>query len=70
VTHIINPHPCSAPSGVASFAAELAAYKGSKGSVHFPLDRPLPLELITRIVQFRLAENLAKAAAKKGQKSK
>jgi uncharacterized protein YdhG (YjbR/CyaY superfamily) len=46
-----------APSGIEAFKGELAAYKGAKGSVQFPLDTPLPLALITRIVQFRAAEN-------------
>jgi uncharacterized protein YdhG (YjbR/CyaY superfamily) len=36
---------------------ELPAYKGTKGSVHFPLDQPIPYELIREIVKFRLAEN-------------
>ena len=37
---------------------ELAGYKGTKGSVHFPLDQPVPYELIREIVQVRIAENL------------
>jgi uncharacterized protein YdhG (YjbR/CyaY superfamily) len=41
---------------------ELALYKGTKGSVHFPLDQPMPYELIRKIVKVRLAENLNKAA--------
>lgn len=52
------------PSGIAKFQKELAAYKGAKGSVQFPLDQPMPFDLITKIVQFRVKENLAKAAAK------
>jgi uncharacterized protein YdhG (YjbR/CyaY superfamily) len=36
----------------------LSAYKGKKGSVHFPLDQPMPYELIRKMVQFRMAENL------------
>ena len=39
---------------------ELSAYKGTKGSVHFPLDQPMPYELIGRIVKVRVAENLKK----------
>jgi uncharacterized protein YdhG (YjbR/CyaY superfamily) len=39
---------------------ELSAYKGTKGSVHFPLDKPMPYDLIRKIVQFRVAENLKK----------
>jgi uncharacterized protein YdhG (YjbR/CyaY superfamily) len=37
---------------------ELSAYNGTKGSVHFPLDQPMPYELIRKIVQVRIAENL------------
>ena len=48
------------PSGIAAFEAELAPYKRSKGAVQFPLDEPIPTELIGRIVQFRVAENLQK----------
>ncbi len=53
-----------APSGIEAFQEELAQYKGAKGSVQFPLDKPLPLDLISRIVKFRAAENREKAAAK------
>lgn len=49
-----------APSGIKVFEKELSAYKNSKGSVQFPLDKPLPLSLITKIVKFRVKENLAK----------
>jgi uncharacterized protein YdhG (YjbR/CyaY superfamily) len=52
------------PSGIAAFQEELLEYKGAKGSVQFPINQPLPLELIHRIVQFRVAENLAGAADK------
>ncbi len=47
-------------SGITRFKKELSGYKSAKGSVQFPLDRPLPLALITRIVRFRLGENLGK----------
>ncbi|MEZ4712710.1 MAG: DUF1801 domain-containing protein [Caldilineaceae bacterium] len=56
-----------APSGLEQFKAELAAYKGAKGSVQFPLDQPMPLDLIRRITEFRVGENLAKATAKKSK---
>ncbi|MNJ86239.1 hypothetical protein D3C87_37300 [compost metagenome] len=46
------------PTGHEAFAEELSKYKQGKGSVQFPLNEPLPLKLITEIVQFRLAENL------------
>jgi uncharacterized protein YdhG (YjbR/CyaY superfamily) len=48
-------------SGIEAFKEELAAYKGSKGAVQFPLDEPTPFELISKIVKFRVAENLKKA---------
>ena len=51
-------------SGTRAFQQELSAYEFSKGTVKFPLDQPLPLDLITRIVKFRVAENLKKAAGK------
>ncbi len=47
-------------SGVTAFQGELSAYKVTKGSIHFPLNRPMPHDLITRIVKYRLAENLKK----------
>ena len=43
-------------SGIAAFAHELSAYTFAKGSVQFPFDEPLPLELVTRIVTFRVNE--------------
>ena len=52
------------PAGVDAFKDELANYKGAKGSVQFPIDKPMPLDLITRMVKFRLAKNEGKAAAK------
>jgi uncharacterized protein YdhG (YjbR/CyaY superfamily) len=45
------------PSGIAKFKRELSAYKGAKGSVQFPLDKPVPYALIGRIAKFRAAEN-------------
>lgn len=52
------------PSGVEAFKDELAAFKCGKGSAQFPFNRPLPLDLISRIVEFRVVENLQKAAGK------
>jgi len=49
------------PSGIEAFKKELSIYKGAKGSVQFPLEKPLPLGLITKIVKFRVTENLQKA---------
>ncbi|GFZ96419.1 hypothetical protein GCM10008018_48480 [Paenibacillus marchantiophytorum] len=53
-----------AASGIEAFKEELAAYKGAKGSVQFPLGKPLPYELIGRIVAFRVAENIERAKRK------
>jgi uncharacterized protein YdhG (YjbR/CyaY superfamily) len=47
------------PSGMAAFEEELAAYKQGKGSVQFPLNKPMPLDLIRRIVEFRVQESKA-----------
>ena len=52
------------PSGIAAFKKELSAYEGAKGSVQFPIDKPLPLRLITKIVKFRVKENLERAERK------
>jgi uncharacterized protein YdhG (YjbR/CyaY superfamily) len=48
-------------SGMDEFKQELSAYKGSKGSVQFPLDRPIPYELVRKIVIFRVAQNMERA---------
>lgn len=61
--HHIGFYPV--PSGITAFQQELSAYKQGKGSVQFPLDQPMPYELIRRIVRFRVAENLKQAQAKK-----
>jgi len=58
-----------APRGIEAFQEELSAYKGSKGTVQFPIGEPLPLELISRIVRFRVEENL-KIAEEKARKKK
>jgi uncharacterized protein YdhG (YjbR/CyaY superfamily) len=52
------------PSATVQYKKELSAYEGGKGSVRFPLDRPLPLGLISKIVKSRVKENLEKAKAK------
>lgn len=54
-----------APTGSEAFKEELSLYKTGKGSVQFPLNKPMPLDLITRIVEFRVKENLEKAGTKK-----
>lgn len=48
------------PSGINAFKDELSGYKGAKGSVQFPIDKPMPYELISKIVTFRVTENLKK----------
>ena len=48
-------------SGVAAFKKELSRYKTAPGTIQFPLDAPLPLELVTRIVKFRVEENAPEA---------
>ncbi len=50
------------PSGLEAFKEDLMPYKQGKGSVQFPLGQPLPTDLIRRIVEFRVAENIGKAA--------
>ena len=56
------------PAGNEAFQKELSVYKQGKGSIQFPLDQPMPLNLITRMVTFRVEENLAKAEKKKTKK--
>ncbi len=51
-------------TGIAAFAKELSVYKGAKGSVQFPLDKPLPLSLIAKMVKFRVKEDKEKAKKK------
>ncbi|OMF18535.1 hypothetical protein BK133_30420 [Paenibacillus sp. FSL H8-0548] len=53
-----------APRAIDEFKEELSQYKGAKGSVQFPIDKPMPYELISRMVKYRVAENIQKAAAK------
>lgn len=60
--HHIGVYPM--PTGVEAFKDELSSYETAKGSVQFPLDRPMPYELIGKIVQFRAAENAKKAEEK------
>ena len=53
------------PSGMEAFKQELSAYKGAKGSVQFPIDQPLPLALIRRMVEYRVKENSERKPRKK-----
>lgn len=52
------------PEGIAHFKKELSVYKSAKGSVQFPLDHHMPLDLISRIVKFRVKTNKAKVKLK------
>ena len=60
--HHIGFYPT--PSGTAKFQKEISKYKAAKGSIQFPLDEPIPYDLITKIVEFRVKENLAKGKKK------
>ena len=53
------------PGGIEAFKKELSVYEGAKGSVQFPIEKPLPLALVTKIVKFRVKENAERAKAKK-----
>ncbi|MBY3621516.1 hypothetical protein HGO21_18460 [Acinetobacter sp. CUI P1] len=53
------------PNGIDAFKEELSGYKGAKGSIQFPLHQPMPYELISKIVKFRVAENIKKAEDKR-----
>lgn len=59
-----------APTGIEAFKEDLSKYKGSKGAIQFPKDKPLPIELIERIVKFRVDENLKANEEKKARKKK
>ena len=61
--HHIGIYP--APRGIEQFKQELAAYEGGKGTIKLPHDRPLPLDLIRRIVEFKVRLNLEQGAAKR-----
>ncbi|HEY5583825.1 MAG TPA: DUF1801 domain-containing protein [Ruminiclostridium sp.] len=62
----IGFYPTSSVADV--FKHELAEYKGAKGTVQFPIEKPLPYELISEIVKFRVAENIKKAEGKLNKK--
>ena len=64
--HHIGFYP--APRGIEAFKDELARYEGSKGAIRFPIGEPLPLDLISRIVKFRVADNLKNAEIKANKK--
>lgn len=54
-----------APRAVEKFKKELANYEGGKGTIQFPLDQPIPLDLITRVVKYRVSEDAKRAKNKK-----
>lgn len=60
--HHIGLYP--RPRGVKEFEEEMGRYEGGKGTVRFPLDEPIPYELITRITRYRVQKNFEAAAAK------
>lgn len=53
------------PNGIEEFEKELSVYQQGKGSVQFPLDKPMPLDLISRMVKYRVKKNLEKSPPKK-----
>ncbi len=53
------------PSAIIAFKDELTPYKQSKGAIQFPINEPIPLDLVRRIVEFRVKENLDKSKNKK-----
>ncbi|MFN8342025.1 MAG: DUF1801 domain-containing protein [Cyclobacteriaceae bacterium] len=57
-------------SGVAAFTDQLKGYKTSKGTIQFPLDKPLPKKLITDIVKFRIQDDALRQAVKEGKEKK
>lgn len=61
--HHIGFYPT--PSGITAFQQELKIYTTSKGAIQFPIDQPLPLKLIKKIVEFRVMENVQKEEGKK-----
>lgn len=56
------------PSGIEAYRDEFSIYEGSKGAIRFPIDKPLPFDLISRVVKFRVIENLKRAEQKTEQK--
>ena len=56
------------PSGVQAFLKETSKYASTKGAIQFPLDKPLPLKLVSKIVKFRVKENLKRAEIKSGKR--
>jgi uncharacterized protein YdhG (YjbR/CyaY superfamily) len=59
-----------APRESKEFKKELSAYKGGKGTVQFPIGSPIPFDLVKRIIQFRMKDNEARAAANNNKTNK
>jgi uncharacterized protein YdhG (YjbR/CyaY superfamily) len=57
-----------APTGLSAFEEEISHYQHSKGAVQFPLDKPIPFDLVRRIVTYRIGENEKKAQTRSGRK--
>lgn len=64
--HHIGFYPT--PSAIEKFSEELKGYRGGKGSVQYPLDQPVPYDLVREIVAFRVSENLETAERKRRKK--
>jgi uncharacterized protein YdhG (YjbR/CyaY superfamily) len=56
-------------SGVIAFQDQILEYKSSKGAIQFPIDKPMPLGLIERIVKYRIEANAVKSEKKKASKA-
>jgi uncharacterized protein YdhG (YjbR/CyaY superfamily) len=56
------------PSGIDEFEKELSSYRSGKGTLRFPLDKPIPWEIIKKVIQFRVKENVDKTKTKKTKK--
>jgi uncharacterized protein YdhG (YjbR/CyaY superfamily) len=56
------------PGAIEAFQDELSIYDGSKGTVKFPIDEPLPLDLISRIVKYRVNENMQRSRSKSNKR--
>ena len=57
-----------APSGILEFQEDIKEYHKTKGSLQFPIDKPLPTDLISRVVKYRVLHNIEKAEGKRRQK--
>lgn len=53
-----------APTGIEAFIKELEVYRTGKGTIQFPIDKPIPFDLITKVVKYRIEENLKKRKKK------